>query len=324
MTCLKKIFVAIVIGLICATTPLQAHALTASPIKIELNTDPGKTVTSQFKLYNEGKTTETFYVLAQNFEAKGEDGTPALVSGTDGLAGWIEPISSVTIGPKEYKTIPLAITVPKSAEPGGYFAAILSSTVPPVTKDKQNVLLEGQVGTLVLLQVNGNFQQGAHILEFGTTTKSSWFTSLPVEFYYRFQNAGASYKKPIGDLVIKNIFGGTTKTIPTNPDRGNVLPKSIRRFTSTWFGTEENGKLPKGFFNQVRYEWNNFALGRYTANLNLIYGNSTDQTALAHTAIWVFPWQLILTILVTVTIVFGLSISIAALIILRFLKKRHK
>lgn len=321
---LNKICTFLGLGLLCAITPLQAQALTASPIKIELNADPGKTVTSQFKLYNEGKTTETFYILAQNFEAKGEDGTPTLVSGTDGLAGWIEPINSVTIGPKEYKTIPLAITVPKSAEPGGYFAAILSSTVPPTTKDNQNVLLEGQVGTLVLLQVNGNFQQGAHILEFGTSSKSSWFTSLPVEFYYRFQNAGASYQKPIGDLVIKNMFGGTTKTIPTNSDRGNVLPKSIRRFTSTWFGAEENSKLPKGFFNQVRYEWNNFALGRYTANLNLVYGNSTDQTAYAHTAIWVFPWQLILTAAVTTVVVFGLSISIAALIILRILKKRRK
>ncbi len=324
MKSLNKICTLLGLGLLCAIVPLQAQALTASPIKVELNTDPGKTTTSQFKLYNEGKTTETFYILAQNFEAKGEDGTPTLVSGTDGLAGWIEPINSVTIGPKEYKTIPLAITVPKSAEPGGYFAAILSSTVPPVSKGNQNVLLEGQVGTLVLLQVNGDFQQGAHILEFGTSSKSSWFTSLPVEFYYRFQNAGASYEKPIGDLQIKNIFGGTTKTIPTNSDRGNVLPKSIRRFTTTWFGAEENGKFPKGFFNQVRYEWNNFALGRYTANLNLIYGNSTDQTAFAHTAVWIFPWQLILTVLVTAIVVFGLSISIAALIILRILKKRRK
>lgn len=324
MMSFKKIFLVLGIGLLYATVPLPAHALTASPIKIELSADPGKTVTSQFKLYNEGKTTETFYVLAQNFEAKGEDGTPTLVSGTDGLAGWIEPISSVTIGPKEYKTIPLAITVPKSAEPGGYFAAILSSTVPPVSKDNQNVLLEGQVGTLVLLQVNGSFQQGAHILEFGTTAKTKWFTSLPVEFYYRFQNAGASYEKPIGDVVIKNIFGGTTKAIPTNPDRGNVLPKSIRKFTTTWFGPDENAEFPKGFFNQVKYEWNNFALGRYTANLNLVYGTSTDQTALAHTTIWIFPWQLILTVLVTVTIVFGLSISIAAVLILRFLKKRRK
>lgn len=314
--------VSIIFTIIASGIPRTANALTASPIRIELNSDPGKTVTSQFKLYNDSKTTETYYILFENFEAKGEDGSPTLVPGTDGLSKWMSTMESVTIEPKESKNLPLTISVPQDTEPGGYFAAILASTIPPALGDDDNVLLESQVGTLVLMQVNGEFTEGVDILEFNTTTKKHWFTTLPIEFYYRFQNAGESWVKPIGDIIVRNWFGRTTKVIPTNVDRGNILPKSIRRFTTTWYGKDQNGQLPKGFWKKVAYEWNSFAFGKYTTSLNLAYGNNSDQTARATTSVWVFPWHLLLTALVGIIIVFGVSISIAAIVIMKLLKRK--
>lgn len=307
---------------IAGALPRTANALTASPIRIELNSDPGKTVSSQFKLYNDGKTSETYYIVFENFEAKGEDGSPTLVPGTDGLARWMSTTESITINPKESKTLPLTIAIPKDAEPGGYFAAILASTIPPTPESDQNVLLEAQVGTLVLLQVNGDFKQGVDILEFGTTSKKHWFTALPIELYYRFQNAGDSWVKPIGDIIARNWFGKTTKVIPTNEDRGNILPRSIRKFTTTWYGKDKSGQMPKGFWKKVGYEWNNFAFGKYSMSLNLAYGNSSDQAARATTSVWIFPWHLLLAGLVAIVLVFGISISLAVVLVMKLLKRR--
>lgn len=314
--------VSFIFTIITGALPHTANALTASPIRIELNSDPGKTITSQFKLYNDSKTNETYYVVFENFEAKGEDGSPTLVPGTDGLARWMTTTESVTIDPKESKTLPLTVTIPKDAEPGGYFAAILASTIPPAPESDRNVLLEAQVGTLVLLQVNGDFKQGVDILEFGTTNKKHWFTALPIEFYYRFQNAGDSWVKPIGDVIARNWFGKTTKVIPTNEDRGNILPRSIRKFTTTWYGKDKNGQMPKGFWKKVVYEWNNFAFGKYSISLNLAYGNSSDQAARATTSVWVFPWHLLFTGLVAIIIIFGISISLAVLVVMKLLKRK--
>jgi hypothetical protein len=100
--------------------------------------------------------------------------------------------------------------------------------------------------------------------------------------------------------------------------QGNVLPKSIRRFELWWQKhSEEASAKPQpenlGFFSSVKYQWNNFAFGRYVAHLDLKYG-SADETVSSTFAVFVFPWQLL------VTELFGLAIII---FILRFAIKRY-
>lgn len=301
-----------------------AHALTMSPVKAELAADPGQRIDTNFILTNEQNDTNTYYISAQNFNAKDESGTPLFSPKKDGFVTWIEVRSSVVLGPKEQKEIPYSVTIPHGTEPGGYFAGIFASSIPPEEKNNGDVAVESQVGTLLLLRVSGPVTEETSILEFFTKEKKSVFASLPVDFYFRFQNSGQSWAKPLGDIVIKNMAGKTSKVIPANPEGSNVLPKSIRRLEGAWLtntGDQIQGKnaerppvTPSGYWNKVKHEWKYFALGRYTANLSLTYNNDTSTTAKAATAFWVVPVHFLSVVI---------PAGILALLILRFFIKRY-
>jgi hypothetical protein len=88
---------------------------------------------------------------------------------------------------------------------------------------------------------------------------------------------------------------------------GNVLPASSREFDESW-GTSATGT--QGFWSAVSGEWSHFALGRYTADLHLVYGTE-GETVNASLSFWMFPWQLLIVLIVVVAlllflIVFGL------------------
>ena len=330
-----RLYASILLGFVCfMLNASQAKALTVTPLRFELTANPGDTVSDKLRLYNDSDKTITYYFVTANFEAKDESGQPQFVPTTNDLAGWIQTQSSVTITPRSYSVIDFKIDVPANAEPGGYFSALFASTKPPSNGNEQKISLSGQVGALVLFRVNGNIKEGADILEYNTLAKQYFFSSLPVGFYFRFQNSGADRAKPLGDIIIKNIFGVTSKIVSVNNDGGSVLPKSIRRFESYWLesgGPKQqdpkfgmySGSEP-GFWNHVKYQWQHFALGRYSATLNLAYGYTTQSSATAKTSFWVLPWQLLLVEIISVVIALSILLGISVWIVYKIIRRIEK
>ncbi len=308
----------IIVGGLLLLSPLcDAQAMTISPVRLEISGDPGATVGGFFKVINDENESKTLYTVFQNFEAMGETGSPSFVNAKEGLATWITAPDQITVAPGETKIVDFSVTVPADAEPGGYFSAIFLGTNPPAENPNQ-LSIGARIGTLLLFRVSGDVEEGASLLEFSAKDGKKWFSALPINYYYRFQNTGADRVMPKGELVIKNIFGMQTKVQDANPVQGNVLPKSIRRFELWWQkDSEEAVAKPQpenlGFFSSVSYQWNNFAFGRYTADLNLMYG-SNNQKVSSSFAVFVFPWQLIL---VELIVVLGL------IFLLRFIIKRY-
>lgn len=284
--------------------PGLAQALSISPVRIEFTGDPGQSVENKIKVINTEPRTKTFFTNIYNFEASGdESGNPAFKVVKSDLATWISVQNSVTLDPNETKVLPFSVAIPANAEPGGYFAAIFLTENPPQANEDGQVTVGSEVGTLLLLRVNGDIKEGADILEFGTKDRSSLYQSLPISFYYRFQNSGQDRVKPFGDIVIKNWFGRIVTILPANKDDGNVLPQSIRRFENTWGPV--GGKLPNTFFAQAAYQWKHFALGHYNVRVNLAYGGVIGMhSATASTGVWVLPWQFMLVALVILLFVF--------------------
>lgn len=276
-------------------TPV-AHALTLSPARSELSGDPGTTITGELTLMNEEGYDKTFYSSTKNFEAQGESGTPAFTNADDGLASWIQINPALAIKKDQEIKVPYSISIPKDADPGGYFAAIFFSTV-PTNGAKGDVSLGAKIGSLVLLHVNGTVKQDAHILGF-TSDKFS-YTALPATFSYRFNNNGGDRINPTGDLTIRDTLFITAKKLSANPSQGNVLPGSIRKFNVVW-GDETVKETPKNFFAAAGYQWDNFALGLYSARLSLSYGSNST----VHATRWiiVFPWQLVIILIIIITL----------------------
>ena len=57
----------------------------------------------------------------------------------------------------------------------------------------------------------------------------------------------------------------------------------------------------KGFFAGLKKEWNNFAFGRYTAHLDIVYG-SEGETAKASTSFFVIPWRILSIVIISLAV----------------------
>jgi len=300
------------IGLVVAFisfAPFHVSALSVSPIRYEISGDPGQVLQENLNLRNETSSPETYYPHYYNFVADGETGAPKFVDPKDGLGTWMAGPSGITLAPGENQTIVYVISIPKDANPGGYFGALLYGTTPPPKVGQVSQLAVGsETGPIILLRVNGDIKESASILDFKTLNDQSFYTALPVSMSYRFQNTGADRTKPDGNLTMRNIFGIKAHTQSANPVSGNVLPGQIRKIDLTWQKTDKPSETPvdRSFFENVSYEWNNFAFGYFTANLDLTYGANNAQTAHKEVKFMVFPWQLLLVILAAVLFVFFL------------------
>lgn len=276
---------------------LTAQALTVSPARAELTADPGEAITDSFTVINEQDADQTFYTSVENFESQGETGTPNFTASKEGLPSWIQVQDKVVLKKGERAKVQYTVSVPQDADAGGHFAAIFLSTVPPSTQDGQ-VSVGAKVGMLVLLKVTGNVKEQGGLLTFVLKESKKVLTSLPVDFVYRFKNDGNDRVKPEGEIVIKNMLGAEVAHLDANKALGNVLPNSVRRFEAR-FGEKEAPSMSAPFFDQVRFQKDNFAFGMYTANLHLAFGNAGKSDAAL--TFFIFPWQL--TSVVTGTLV---------------------
>ena len=302
-----------------------AHALTISPARVEISGDPGQTLRGKYLLINEQNEPKTFYSSFENFEAQGETGAPNFVAANEGLGTWIASDRTVTLGPNESRELIYTIKIPENAEPGGNFAAIFWGTTDPrQAKGDKQVMIGAKIGVLILLRVNGDIEEGGGVIAFNTVRADQFdavegdsalasaigsgsgqrfFSMLPVEFEYRFQNTGADRIKPEGDIRIKNTLGLTTSVLNANPHAGNVLPQSTRKYAVVWNGVDDTkGKPedrlepPKGFFKTVVYQARHFAFGLYTAEIALAYGASGELTDSESFMFFVLPWQLLIVV----------------------------
>ena len=306
------------------------YALTV-PTKLEIEGGPGQTLYHELEIYNEGDREVTYYISAQNFEARGETGSPYFLKDTStGLASWIISAESVVVGPKERIKFPYQIKIPQEAKGGGYFASIFFGTTPPISEDNGEVSLGSKTGTLIFLNISGDALEKAGVTEF-KTKGGNIFSYLPITMYYRFSNDGGRKLIPVGAIDIKCLFGKTVATLDANSSKGNVLPNSVRRFELVWNKLNQNNVIEKGnienneliagnqdfkvgFFKAVKMQMDNFAIGKYTASLNLKYGD--NKTSSNQIVFWVIPWQIL-------TLIIGLLILLI-IIIKTTMKKYNK
>jgi hypothetical protein len=285
----------------------SAYAITLSPVRIEVTGNPGESITKEIILTNESDGLITYYSSFANFEASGESGNPSFVNAKEDLGTWMTTDSSVTLKPKESKTLNFHINIPKNAEPGGHFAAIFWSTTPDT--EGAGLSIGARAGILILLSVNGDVKEEGGLLDFSMKDKKIFYTTLPVSFSYRFKNDGGDRIKPVGKIKMHDLIYIPEDTIDANPGGGNILPKSTRKFNVDWVKKPRSKDYiaPTGlianFFDQALYEWHNYAFGPYFAKLNVLYG--TNATRATETVFFfVLPWQLLICLAVIFIIVF--------------------
>lgn len=302
----SRIFSVALLGI--ALFAAHAHALTITPVRLEIKGDPGTTLREEMTLINEQATDVVYYSSFANFEAQGDTGSPAFIVPTDDIGTWMKTSDSITLGPNESKTVALSIAIPSDASPGGHFGAIFWGTAPSINNSGQ-VAISAKTGMLVLLSVSGDIKEAGGLLDFHTTGDKFWYNTLPVSFEYRFKNDGGDRIKPAGTIKIRDTVFLPADRIDANPVQGNILPSSTRKFKVDWIKHPDTNtpdlatSAMHKFWHIVGYQWRNFALGYYSAHIDIAYGSQL-QHAKAKTGFFVFPWQLVVVIIVVLFVVF--------------------
>lgn len=272
----------------------SGQGLQISPVIAEIIVDPGKTYNINITVQNVTTGDLYYQAFVNDFRAKDETGAPQVLLNQDlpaslSLVHWFKPIPSLLIHAKQSVVVPVQISIPADTEPGGHYGVIRFSGIAPELKDT-GVALSASVGTLVLARVSGQAKEGLQLKDFyalRSSKRSNFFETGPLTFVERLYNSGNVHLKPEGSIIVKDMTGKVVSTLAVNPNGGNILPLSTRRFEQS---------LNKGWM-----------FGRYHANMSLAYG--TGGQVLQHTlTFWVIPYKLIIIVLVVLIAVIWLII----------------
>ncbi len=189
----------------------------------------------------------------------------------------------------ERAKVPVTITVPQNAEPGGFYGSVMVSTVRKGSEPGALVPTSpiiARIGSLIFLTVEGEVEQSGETLEISTINQNgkAWYETGPIEFGVTYENTGSVHLNPYGEVSIKNMIGEEVGFVELEP--WFVLPKSLRLREMTWD--------------------REFLFGRYTveAQINRGYDDVVDTVT---TSFWVLPWRMVGGIfLVLFIVIFGI------------------
>lgn len=287
----------------------NAMALTVGPVKVEMEADPGDTITDEFFLMNETDKTKTFYSSFEKYVDLGGD--KKFLGIIEDLSAWIQTQESITLEPGQQVKVPYTIKVPQDAPAGSHFAVTWWGSAPP--QINQGVAVVSKAGILMLLNVSGDINESARIESLKLPSKSKVLNFFPPGFSVAVENLGNVYIKPTGNILVKNILGMDKQVFRINKVDLEVYPKTTRGLR---IATKEGKQIeeialpqPTSFLDGIRKEWNNFGFGYYTAYLNLKYGKKNPQELNTSLKFWVIPWRI------------SLIVAIITILILLFFTK---
>ncbi len=267
--------------------PIQlfSFSITISPLIFDLSANPGDVLKNSLRLYNPTDQTIKVVMTVEDFKPKGEEGSVEIsklepeIEKIYSLAKWVEiKPSEFEIPPRQEKFVEFIINVPKEAEPGGKYAALVANI-------GETIALEGTTGakvlqkvaSLLLVSISGPVYEKLLVLEF----KGPKFQEYgPINFILRLENQGNVHLRPKGTVAITNWQN--RKVADLIVPQQAVMPKAKRIINIKW---------PKK--NLV---------GRFTATLVASYG-STNEPLSAVWTFWVWPIKLTIIILIALILI---------------------
>jgi hypothetical protein len=285
------------------------QALEIAPPMITLTVDPGQTITTKINIRNISGGSLVVSGEINDFVAAGEDGTPKLLmdeksssSNPYSIIDWVSPMPQLTLVSRQKESLPLTITVPKSAAPGGHYGVVRFTGTPPELEGT-GMALSASLGSLIMLRVSGDVKEELSLIDFSVSQNGNenwFFETTPLTINQRISNTGNLHEQPSGTVTVTDMFGNKVATLGVNQvtPQGNILPDSIRLFSQN---------LDKSVLG------NKMLFGQYTAKLDITYGEK-KQRLVSTLTFWVIPVRLLAVII---------SIILLLFFVLRFGLKRY-
>lgn len=264
------------------------------PGKIELQMQPGQTQTVEIKVSNRLGDPRDFRIEVEDFSGSQSADRPVVLYGTGrgpySLRDYIYPETNILeIDHAKRAVIPVTVSIPEDAEPGGLYGSVLISVASPANAAGSQgqvgagAAIISRIGVLFFVRIAGEVNEEARMIDFTTKNDQTIFTKGPVPFEVNFENSGSVHVNPYGVISVKNMLGQTIGEQPIDP--WFMLPGSVRSREISW-------DRP-------------LLIGKYTATVELNRGYD-DIIDTGSVSVWVIPVKLLVGILLGLIILFVL------------------
>ena len=267
------------------------------PGKFDLTVAPGETETVEILVTNRSGIEKVFTLTTEDMTGSDDLDSPTVLLGDDvgpyTLKDYLSvPANKFVIAPGERVTVPITVSLPADAEPGGRYGRLLvqtASTGAPAGNTPSAAVVS-RIAVLFFVSTPGELDRSGELVDFVTVPKKTYFSSGPITFGLVYENTGTVHTNPAGEITIHNMFGQEVGYL-------EVLP---------WFSLPQSLRLRE-------VEWERASLlGRYTAEARVYrgFGETIDTKTITF---WVIDW----TILAITTGVLAMCI-----VLVRFVSKR--
>lgn len=257
---------------------LEVGDFVVGPGRTELEVRPGESITSEITVTNRISDDREFRLEVEDIVGS-SDGR-SLISLSDGerspysVLDYISfPKESFQLELGERARIPVTITIPEDAEPGGFYGTVLVSTV-RVGSSVENAPrspIIARIGSLFFITVPGDIETEGEFTELSLIGNNGWwYEDGPIEAALTYENKGSIHLNPYGEISVRNMFGEEVGFVELEP--WFVLPKAVRSREVSWD--------------------REFLFGRYTmtARVNRGYDDIVDTQSVTF---WVLPWKIV-------------------------------
>jgi len=258
------------------------------PGKIELALNPGESRTVNVTIANRLGAEKIFNVTEEDIIGSRDLAKAVVLLGDDrgpySLKDILNIPSALIKIPHGQKVfLPVTISVPANAQPGGMYGSVVvsvaSSPQTGATNEGASIASNPvitRLAALFFVRVAGPVAEQGKLTQFSLGgNRSILFENDPVNFDLVFENTGNIHLVPNGMITITNLAGAPVGTVAVDP--WFAMPQSLRFREVTW--------APP------------FLFGRYVAHavINRGYGSTTD---VMDVVFWVIPWKIIAVILI--------------------------
>ncbi len=250
------------------------------PGKTELWMDKGDSYTKELLISNRTGHKKIFRVKVEDFRGSRDPGETIQFLGDEkspySLKDYVHPeITEIILSHGQRLRLPVEISIPENAEPGGLYGAVLisASNIEEEMEEVENAAgkmkIITQLASLFFVRVKGDVLENGFMKDFRSL--SNFYEKAPVSFSILYENNGSVHMSPYGVVEIKNMLGKKIDELQVDP--WFVMPDSVRAREVKW----DKGGL----------------FGRYTAIISINRGYQDIIDTKSYT-FWVVPWKIIL------------------------------
>lgn len=304
--------VVVTTGVLASTASAQsssaANTLKVSPVRTDIEIKAGSSKEVPITVTNLTSGDILVAPIENDFVQGDENGTPSIIldanefAPTHSLKRFMSPLSNVKVPANGSAVVNVKITVPASAQAGGYFGALRFAPTTPDSGGQVN--LSASVASLILLTVPGPVTEQMNLTDFsiqqGAKPGTDFRSPNDLKTVFRFENKGNIQLGPFGKISVtqgdKVVYD---YDFNQSTPRDVVLPDGARKW-----------EVPLKNIGEF---------GHYTVHATFTYG-STNKTIEVERSFWVIPTAYIIAAIVALVLLIGLIVWL-----IFFLKgRRHR